>query len=354
MGLIKWSYKEDELMFDKDYILKVATKLLEIPSPTGYCFKAIKEVERLALELGYQTIISQKGNLTIHLSGKDQSKTVGLTAHIDTLGLMVRSIKDNGYLAVSKIGGPLLSTYDGEYCQVITRQDKTYSGTILSKTPSVHVYPDSQKNLASEDNLEVRLDEVVKNKADVLALGINHGDIIALDPKTMISESGYIKSRFLDDKISVALIFGLLKYLKDKNLTTKFQTKIIISTYEEVGHGGSSIDQGISELIAIDMGCIGLDLAGNEESVSICVKDSSGPYDYHLTTELINYAKQSDLSYAVDIYPFYGSDVSAALRAGHDLKGALIGPGVHASHGMERTHYQALHNTMALLLKYLT
>ena len=201
--------------------------------------------------------------------------------------------------------------------------------------------------------MEVRIDEIVKNKEDVLALGIAPGDFIFIDPKTTITESGFIKSRFIDDKGSVAAIIALLEMMHRENLKPKYTVKIIISTYEEVGHGSASIPSDISEMIAVDMGCIGDDLSCTEYDVSICAKDSSGPYDYNMTTELINLAKENNLSYAVDIYPMYGSDVSAALRAGNDIRGALIGPGVHASHGMERTHVKALENTIKLLGLYL-
>jgi putative aminopeptidase FrvX len=198
----------------------------------------------------------------------------------------------------------------------------------------------------------VRIDEVVKTKDDVLKLGITTGDFIFFDPKTIITESGYIKSRFLDDKISVAILFGLLKYLKEENITPKHNLVFIISTYEEVGHGASYIPE-VDELIAVDMGCIGDDLSCTEQDVSICCKDSSGPYDYNIITKLVDIAQKNKLNFATDIYPYYGSDVSAAYRGGKDFRGALIGPGVHASHGMERTHIDAINSTLNLLIHYI-
>ena len=202
--------------------------------------------------------------------------------------------------------------------------------------------------------MEVRIDEVVYSKADVEKLGICNGDFIAIDTKTTITESNFIKSRFLDDKISVCALMGVLKYLSDNQIKPERNLKIVFSTYEEVGHGSSSIPQEIEEFLAVDMGCIGQDLACKEQDVSICAKDSSGPYDYEMITRLVNLAKENKLKYVVDIYPQYSSDVSAALRGGNDIKGALIGPGVHASHGMERTHYDGVENTMALILAYIT
>lgn len=337
----------------KDYVLEFAKTILNIDSPTGYCKNVIDFVEGEAKEMGFYTCRNEKGNLQIYVDGKSE-KTIGMCAHVDTLGLMVRSIKNDGTLAFTNVGGPIIPTLDGEYCRIITREGKIYTGTILSNSPAAHVFDDASSAVRKCETMNIRLDEVVKNKEDVEKLGICNGDFIAIDPKTTITESGFLKSRFLDDKLSVACLFTVLKEMKEKKITPKDNLMIIISTYEEVGHGSSNIPSEISELLAVDMGCIGNDLACSEYDVSICAKDSSGPYDYELTTHLINLAKANQLNYAVDIYPYYGSDVSAALRGGNDIKGALIGPGVHASHGMERTHYQAIENTIKLILAYIS
>ena len=337
----------------KETFFEFAKELFAIDSPTGYTHHAIAFLKEKAEKMGYKTAVNAKGNLLIEVEGEDSSITRGICGHVDTLGLMVRSIKADGKLAFSVLGGPLLPTYDGEYCRVITRDGKVYTGTVLSTSPSVHVYPDARSSARECENMEVRLDEVVKSKEDVLKLGIQNGDFIAIDPKTTVTESGFIKSRFLDDKISVACMFQVLKELMEKNLKPKHRTFFIVTSYEEVGHGNSWIPSDICELLAVDMGCIGLDLACTEYDVSICAKDSSGPYDYEMTSCLIDLAKEKKLNYAVDLYPMYGSDVSAALRGGNDIKGALIGPGVHASHGMERTHYDALNSTIELILAYL-
>ena len=202
--------------------------------------------------------------------------------------------------------------------------------------------------------MEVRIDEVVKSKEDVEKLGICPGDFIFIDPKTTITESGFIKSRFIDDKGSVSCLLGLLEMMNREKIVPTYNVKILISTYEEVGHGASYLPADITELLTVDMGCIGDDLSCTEYDVSICAKDSSGPYDYNMTTDLVNLAKANGISYAVDIYPRYGSDVSAALSGGNDIRGALVGPGVHASHGMERTHYEAFENTIKLVYLYIT
>ena len=201
--------------------------------------------------------------------------------------------------------------------------------------------------------MEVRLDEIVRNREDVKALGIGNGDYISFDPKFQYTEKGFVKSRHLDDKASVGVLLGLLKDMSERKAVPEKKLKILISNYEEVGFGASWLPEDITEFLAVDMGAIGDDLNGNEYSVSICAKDSSGPYDYEMTNRLIFLAKEHKLDYAVDIFPHYGSDVSSALHGGNNIRGALIGQGVHASHGMERTHRKGLENTLKLVQSYI-
>lgn len=330
---------------------KLLEQIISIDSPTGYCTKVINYLETVVKELGFIYTKNQKGNLIVSVEGKSDY-TIGLSAHVDTLGLMVRSINSDGTLKFTTLGGPLLNTYNAEYCKIYTREGKVYTGTILSTSPAVHVFPDSRSKDLKEDTMCVRLDEVVYSRSDTQKLGIQTGDIIAIDPKFEITPSGFVKTRFLDDKASAFLLLELLRYLKEQNITPENNLKLIFSTYEEVGFGASNIPN-INEMLAVDMGCIGLDLNCTEEQVSICAKDSGGPYDYDMTSKLIELAKANNISYAVDIYPFYSSDATASLRAGNDIKAALIGTGVAASHGMERTHKHGLENTFNLILVYL-
>lgn len=338
---------------NKEHILNRAKELLEFNSPTGFCFEIMDKVQEYAKEYGYAFERNRKGCGIITVNGDSNEKVIGLSAHVDTLGAMVRSITGKGTLKFTLLGGPTVPTLDSEYCTIRTRDGREYTGTFLSTSAAAHVYEDAKSKARTPENMEIRIDEVVKSKEDVENLGIGVGDFIFIDPKTTITKSGFIKSRFIDDKGSVAALMGLLELLSREKITPKYTLKIFISTYEEVGHGASYIPSDITELIAVDMGCIGDDLTCTEYDVSICAKDSSGPYDFNITTELINLAKDNNLSYAVDIYPMYGSDVGAALRGGHDIRGALIGPGVHASHGMERTHYSALENTIKLIYAYI-
>ncbi len=339
--------------FDKQYVLDVLVNILKTDSPSGFTMSVMKKIEDYANELGYPFEMTEKGNGIISVSGMDHSRTIGVSAHVDTLGAMVRSIKSNGHLAFTRVGGPILPTLDSEQCTIYTRTNKVYSGTFFSTSPAIHVYNDASTLERTEENMEVILDEIVKSKEDVEKLDISNGDYICIDPKTVITENGFIKSRFLDDKLSVAIIFGVLKYLHDNNITPLYDIKVLISTFEEVGHGMAYIPSDVSEVLAVDMGCIGKDLACTEYDVSICAKDSSGPYDYAMTTRLIELAKKHELQYAVDIYPSYSSDASAALRGGNNIRAALIGSGVFASHGYERSHYQGVENSMKLLTLYL-
>ena len=339
-------------MINKNYVLDIMKTILLTDSPSGYTQKVMSVISAEASKLGYTFESNAKGNGIITIPGKDSSKTIGLSAHVDTLGAMVRSISSSGTLKFTLVGGPIVPTLDSEYCKIYTRDGQVFSGTFLSNAPAAHVHKDSSTLARTPETMEVRLDVAVKSKADVLNLGIQVGDFICIDPKTTIIND-FVKSRFLDDKASVACIFGVLEHLSREKIQPEYTTKVIISTYEEVGHGSAHIPADITELLAVDMGCIGEDLSCTEYDVSICAKDSSGPYDYDMTGKLIELAKANSLSYAIDIYPYYGSDVSAALRAGNNIKGALIGPGVHASHGMERTHYSGLENTMKLIYHYL-
>ena len=339
--------------FDLETFKKISEKVFNCDSPSGYNMNIIKLLTSYLDEFKYDYKIHNKGTIEVFIQGKDHSKVVATSAHSDTLGLMVRSIKSNGNLALTKIGGPIIPTLDGEYCKVITRDNKIYSGTILSTSAAAHVYKDSESKSRDIDNIELRLDEIVKNSEDVKKLGINNGDYVFIDPKFQITESGFLKTRFIDDKASVVILLMLLKYCSENNIDFQYDTKIYFVFYEEVGHGASCISDDVSEFVTIDMGCIGLDLAGNEYAVSICAKDSGGPYDYELTTKLINLAKDNNINYTVDIFPYYSSDVTAAYRSGRDFKGALIGTGVNASHGMERTHIQGIEATLKLIYTYL-
>ena len=338
-------YRED--------LFSIARKIFAVDSPSGYTRNAIDLLRSMAEDLGYPFETTRKGCGIITVEGRDNSKTVAMSAHVDTLGAMVRSITGDGQLMFTPVGGPILPTLDGEYCKIHTRDGREYTGTILSLSPSVHVFPDSTDRARDTENMAVRIDETVRSEEDVKALGIQPGDYIFFDPKTVVTPSGFLKSRFIDDKGSAACLMTLLKIMKEENLTPAYRTKFFFSVYEEVGHGASYLPADITELVAVDMGCIGLDLSCNEYQVSICAKDSGGPYSYAVVGKLIDAAKREGADYAVDVYPYYGSDVEATLRAGYDIRHGLIGSGVYASHGYERSHMDGVLNTLKTIKGYL-
>lgn len=333
-----------------DFIAEQLKTLTAIPSPSGYTKNATDYLMKLLQDMGYEPKLSRKGNVFVTIGG--EGEPLVLAAHVDTLGAMVRSIKDNGRLRPTTLGGHVWSTADGENCTIHTRDGKVYTGVVLNTEPSAHVADKKVETL--EENMEILLDEPVSTKAETLALGIQTGDIIAMDPRTVITESGYIKSRFLDDKLSASILLGIAKIVKDESLSFHRKVSLLFTVYEEVGHGGSFVPEDTTEMISVDMGCVGADLGCTERMVSICAKDSGGPYNYDLVTELSNIAKEEQLDYAIDVYPHYGSDVEATLHAGYDIRHGLIGHGVYASHNYERSHLDGVKNTFLLLTTYIT
>lgn len=337
-----------------DYILEKAAELLAIDSPTGYTAEAAKWVMKEFAGLGCDVKQTIKGGVLIDFGGKDAKNGIVLEAHADTLGAMVTEIKGNGRLKVTRLGGMNANNAEAENVRIITKFDGTYEGTLQLVNASVHVNGEYDKTSRDWDTVEVVLDELVEKKEDAEKLGISAGDIVCFDPRTKITEKGFIKSRFLDDKLSVAILLGFAKYLKDENVTPSRKVYGHVTVYEEVGHGGSaSLPEGITEAISVDMGCVGEGLSCTERKVSICAKDSGGPYNYDVVKGLIEAAKKMNADYAVDIYPFYGSDVEATLRSGYDIRHGLIGAGVYASHGYERSHRDGAVNTLKVLIGYL-
>ncbi|MDF2882402.1 MAG: aminopeptidase [Clostridiaceae bacterium] len=339
--------------YDVEKIKEYLKKILTIPSPTGYTSKIMDylKAELSSMNISYST--TNKGALIITLDGEDHDYQRTLSAHVDTLGAMVKGIKSSGALSLVPLGGFMMNSIDGENCTVVTMDKKEYSGTIHTIKPSVHISGDEAKELKrTPENMEVILDEKVFNSKDTEKLGINVGDFICFDTRTTITENGFIKSRHLDDKASVAILLYAIKYIKENNIKLPYATNIFISNYEEVGHGASFIPENTKEFLSVDMGAPGLAQNSSEYSVCICAKDSSGPYDLEFRNKLVNLCKENNISNKIDIYPFYGSDASAVVRAGWDVKTGLIGTGVFASHAYERTHMDGVLATLDLVIKY--
>lgn len=330
-------------------------KLTSIPSPTGYTREVadyiVGEVERL----GYTAIRTNKGGVNVVVKGRDDNKHRVVTAHVDTLGAMVRGVKADGRLKMAKIGGYPWNMIEGENCLVhVASTGKTVSGTILIHQTSTHVYKDAGTAERTEDNMEVRLDAKVRNEKETRDLGIDVGDFISFDPRTIITETGFIKSRFLDDKVSAAILLDLLRKYKEENIELPQTTHFMFSVFEEVGHGANSnLPKAVVEYLAVDMGAMGDDQQTDEYTVSICVKDASGPYNYEFRNHLVQLAKENDIQYKLDIYPYYGSDASAAMRAGAEVKHALLGAGIESSHSYERTHIDSVEQTHRMVDVYL-
>ena len=328
-------------------------KLVEIPSPSGYTKEIMDFMEGILKQMQVNYIRTNKGALIATIKGTDDTKHRLLTAHTDTLGAMVKEVKSSGRLKLTMVGGFNWNAVEGEYCTIHTADGQRIRGTILMHQTTVHVYKNASGLSRDEQNMEVRIDEKLLSAEDTRKLGVEVGDFVSFDPRFEETDTGFIKSRHLDDKASTALLLQLIKTIQDTNMTLPHTTHFYISNNEEIGYGGNSnVPAETVEYLAVDMGAIGDGQSSDEYTVSICAKDSSGPYHYELTRQLVELAKKENIDYKLDIYPYYGSDASAAIRAGYDVKHALLGPGIEASHAYEHTHMDSLENTAKLLYSY--
>lgn len=333
---------------------KLIQQLVSIPSPSGYTKQVISFVEDFLQAYNVETKRNRKGGLIATLPGTNDKEHRMLTAHVDTLGAMVKEVKSNGRLKLDLIGGYHYNSIEGEYCKIHTASGKTITGTILLHQTSVHVYKNAGTVDRNQVNMEVRIDAKVQTEEDIHQLGIEVGDFVSLEPRVEITDNGFIKSRHLDDKASVAILLQLIKHIQTENILLPYTTHFLISNNEEIGYGGNSnITEETVEYLAVDMGAMGDGQTTDEYTVSICAKDSSGPYHYGLRNHLVELANKNDIGYQIDMYPHYGSDASAAIKAGHDIIHGLIGPGIDSSHAFERTHEDSLKNTSQLIYYYL-
>ncbi|MDQ0253149.1 putative aminopeptidase FrvX [Evansella vedderi] len=334
--------------------VQLIKELVSIPSPSGNTNEVITYVEDFLTKLNVETKRNRKGGLIATIPGKDNDNHRMLTAHVDTLGAIVKEIKPSGRLKLDLIGGFRYNAIEGEYCQIETSSGQIFTGTILMHQTSVHVYKDAGKAERNQANMEVRIDEKVHTADEVRALGIEVGDFVSFDPRVQVLPNGYIKSRHLDDKASVGILLQLINQITTENIELPYTTHFLISNNEEIGYGGNSnITPETVEYLAVDMGAMGDGQSTDEYTVSICVKDASGPYHYQLRKNLVQLAKDNGIGYKLDIYPYYGSDASAAIRSGNDIVHGLIGPGIDSSHAYERTHISSIEETTKLLYHYL-
>jgi putative aminopeptidase FrvX len=338
-----------------DSCVRRAVELLAIDSPSGYTRQAAEHVMGAYEAMGLRPEMTRKGGVMVCLNPDAPAEDgLLLEAHLDTLGAMVSEISGSGRLHLTSLGGMQPNNGEAENVRIVTRSGKVYTGTFQLKNASTHVNGEYASTKREYKTMEVVIDEEVSSREDVEKLGIMTGDVVCFDPRTVVTPSGYIKSRFLDDKLSAAILLELAAQVAAGEIKPKRRVWEHITVFEEVGHGGSaSVPEGVTEALSVDMGCVGDGLSCDERQVSICAKDSGGPYHYEVVSALIEAARRGGADFAVDVYPYYGSDVEATLRAGYDLRHGLIGPGVYASHGYERSHRKGVCNTLLLLDAYL-
>ncbi len=338
-----------------DSCVRRAVELLAIDSPSGYTRQAAEHVMGAYEAMGLRPEMTRKGGVMVCLNPEAPAEDgLLLEAHLDTLGAMVSEISGSGRLHLTSLGGMQPNNGEAENVRIVTRSGKIYTGTFQLKNASTHVNGEYASTKREYKTMEVVIDEEVSSREDVEKLGIMTGDVVCFDPRTVVTPSGYIKSRFLDDKLSAAILLELAAQVASGEIKPKRRVWEHITVFEEVGHGGSaSVPEGVTEALSVDMGCVGDGLSCDERQVSICAKDSGGPYHYEVVSALIEAARRGGADFAVDVYPYYGSDVEATLRAGYDLRHGLIGPGVYASHGYERSHRKGVCNTLLLLDAYL-
>lgn len=341
-----------KFQIDRQFLMNCFQDIVSVPSPVGYYVQMNPVLEKYAAMFGQAVTYDNRSTAYITLDGQDNSKTVLIGAHVDTLGLIVRRIDADGMIRVRNLGGINFTSLEGETVTIHTRNGKSYTGLVACQSHSVHVFDDARTLERNENTMMVLLDEDVHSKEDVTALGIRHGDFISIDPRCQITENGYIKSRFIDDKMAAACSFTMLKYLTEHHLKPKYRTILAFPYNEEIGLGGTYVPEEVSEYVAVDIGLIGPDYDGSERKVSICAKDNAAPYDYELTNRLIGYAEKAECDYCVDIFYRYGTDGNAAMRGGNNLRAAAFGMAVYCSHGMERTHMDGVEHTVNLMLAY--
>ncbi len=338
---------------DQEYLLKAMEDFICTPSPVGYYDEVNPLLVRYAGELGYEVEFDNKRTGYIKVPGKDNTRTICVGAHLDTLGLMVRRIDKDGMIRTRNLGGINFNAIEGETATVVTRDGRTYTGLLACQSHSVHVFDDTRTLERNENTMIFMLDEKVSSEEDVRALGIRHGDVIWLEPHFTVTPSGFIKSRFIDDKACVACALAVIKYMKDHDLSPACNVWFAFPHYEEINHGGSYVPPQVSQYIALDIALIGQDYDGREDRVSICVKDNFSLYDRDLTGHLIEVAERAGIDAAVDIFYRYGTDANAAVRAGNNVQAAAFGMGTFCSHGMERTHIDGVMDTARLLAAFL-
>jgi putative aminopeptidase FrvX len=340
---------------NETYFTSFLVDLLNIPSPTGFAEPALAFVEKeLSKYKQLQLSRTRKGALIAKWEVKSDLAPVALTAHIDTLGAVVKEIKSNGRLKLSRIGGIQWPTVETEGVWIITSKGEQVRGSVLIDTASGHIYSAAgSETPRNDEHMEVRLDARTSSEKETREMGINIGDCVAFDPRVEVT-NGFIRSRFLDDKACVTNLIAAIKSMAEAGQSPARSVYFLISNYEEVGHGASTgIPSDVAELISVDMAVVGDGQESDEFHATLCIKDSGGPYHFELNNKLRALAEKNNIPYKTDVYPFYGSDGEAFWRAGGDVALSLIGPGIDASHNYERAHMDGLNATTNWIMAYL-
>lgn len=342
------------LKIDTAYLKDILLKLLEIPSPTGFTDAVVHFVGQELESLGVPFELTRRGAIRATIEGKQRAPNRATVTHLDTLGAMVRELKSNGRLGVVMIGHWSPRFAEGARVTVFT-DEKSYRGTILPLKASGHVYNEEiDTQPVSWDNLEIRIDEKLNGKEGLVELGFNVGDYVAVDTNPEVTDSGYIKSRHLDNKAGVACQLAAIKAIKDSKSKLPVDCHPLFTISEEEGTGASSILHGdVASMVAIDNSTIAIGQNSEEDKVVIAMRDQGGLYDYHLTHKLIQLCEDHKIPYVRDVFRHYKSDATSALSAGNDIRTALICFGLDASHGYERTHMDSLLSLTQLICTYM-
>jgi putative aminopeptidase FrvX len=340
---------------NNDYFVDFLVKLLNIASPTGFAEPAVAFVEKELSRFNQLELSrTRKGALVARWKVESDLTPIALTAHVDTLGAVVKEIKSNGRLRLSRIGGIQWNTVETEGVWVFTSKGEKIRGSVLIDTASGHVHGAAgSETKRNEEHMEVRLDARTTSDKETRALGINIGDCVAFDPRVEVT-NGFIRSRFLDDKACVANVVAAIKSMAEAGQSPTRTVYFHISNYEEVGHGAAAgIPPEVAELVTVDMAVVGEGQESDEFNATLCIKDGGGPYHFGLNNKLRALAEKYNIPYKTDVYVFYGSDGEAFWHAGGDVALALIGPGIDASHNYERAHMDGLNATTNWIMAYL-
>jgi peptidase M42 family hydrolase len=343
-----------ELPIDMDYVAGIMRRLLETPSPSGHndliVLRACEELDKL----GIAHQLTRRGAIRATLNERETEADRAIVGHLDTLGAMVKRIRENGRLDVVMIGHWAARSAEGARVTVFSDHGKIFRGQILPLKASGHTFGEEvDKQDASWRNLEIRVDERISSRADAEALGINVGDHVAIDPAPEFTENGFVCSRHLDDKAGVAAMFGAAKAVMDSGIELPVDCHLLLTISEEVGVGASHVLHGdIAEMVSIDNGTVAPGQNSSEYGATIAMQDSSGPFDWHLSRKLIGLCDKHGIEHSRDVFRYYRSDGAAAIEAGNDIRNALVCFGCDASHGYERVHLDSIEAVAKLLALY--